>query len=457
MVDDPTYAAFMASRPGDDELPPDPFPGDPFANDAVDPAADEPPAASTVGGPFAALFSQLAQSAPGAGSLNADVARHLAVWTAAGGVVEPNIEPLDRIRVETIGGQARELVEEVTGLAVPMPRGVLASTKAEWAADALVGWRPLLDGLAAGASATLAAGTGADAAEAEEELTDQLRMLGLGALPGGFSGLARMLAPTLAGMQAGTLLGQLGTSALGTYDSVVPRQAGADLRLVVSGVAAFSAAWTLAADHARTQIIVRDLVSHAVLTLPHVAGPLADLATRHAAAGHVDPSGLADDSELGGLAGLLGGGMAGLAGLMGGGGPTSPSADAFLAGEPTPEQLRLRSQIRLLTVPLIAVIDYFSSAIGARMLGDNRQVVEALRRRRLDRDDGARLIEHLLGIGVDQVGLDSGRAFVGGVLERAGHDGLSALFAGEGSLPTANELAAPGLWLARLGLDEPGQ
>lgn len=444
----------MSSRPGDDELPPDPFPGDPFAAGSAQPAPDASPAANAVGGPFAALFSQLAQSAPSAGSLNADVARHLAIWTAAGGVVEPNIEPLDRIRIETIGNEARELVEEFTGLSVAHHRGVLASTKSEWAADALVGWRPLLDGLAAGASSTLSAGTGAEAAEAEDELTDQLRMLGLGSLPGGFSGLARMLAPTLAGVQAGTLLGQLGTSAMGTYDSVVPRQAGGDLRLVVSSVAAFSTAWTLLPDHARTQIIVRDLVSHALLTLPHIAGPLARLATEHAGAGQVDPSGLADDSEpggLGGLAGLLGGGMAGLAGMMGGG-PSSPSADAFLASEPTPEQVRLRAEIRLITVPLIGVIDHFSSAIGARVLGDNRQVVEALRRRRLDRDDGARLVEHLLGIGVDQTGLDSGRAFVGGVLERAGHDGLMALFAEEGQLPTANELAAPGLWLARIGL-----
>jgi uncharacterized protein (DUF2342 family) len=439
----------MSSRPGDDELPPDPFPGDPFAGDTPAPAS---PASAMPGGPFGAIFAQMAQSTSAGTSLNVDVARHLAVWTAAGGTVEPSVEPLDRIRIEALGTQARELVEEVTGLSVPLTRPVIASTKAEWAADALVGWRPLLDGLAAGASSSLNAGPDA---ETEQELTDQLRMLGLGGLPGGFSGLAKMLAPTLAGMQAGTLLGQLGTIVLGTYDAMVPRQPGAELRLVLSGVAAFSDAWSLSPEHARTQIVVRDLVSHAILTLPHIAGPLAKLATAHAAAGQVDPSGVAEDNDMGGLAGLLGGGMAGLAGMFGGAaGPSSPGADAFLASDPTPEQLRLRAQIRLITVPLVAVIDHFSSAVGARVLGDNRQVVEALRRRRLERDEGSRLIEHLLGIGVDQAGLDQGRAFVGGVLERAGHDGLLALFSGEGQLPTASEIAAPGLWLARIGLDQ---
>ena len=93
-----------------------------------------------------------------------------------------------------------------------------------------------------------------------------------------------------------------------------------------------------------------------------------------------------------------------------------------------------------------------ASAIGARLLGDNRQVAEALRRRHLDRDPGTRLAEHLLGVGVDQAGLDAGRVFVGGVVQRAGHDGLIALFAEPDRFPTDAELVAPGLWLARIGL-----
>ncbi len=449
--------AEMSSRPGDDELPPDPFPGDPFTADEPDSGRNSAPTNEVTNNPFAAMFSQLAPGASGA-ALNADVARHLAVWTAAGGTMEANVEPLERIRAETIGVSATELVEEITGLTLSSgrrPGGVMASTKAEWAADALTAWRPILDGLAAGASTTLSPSSPGD--DVDDELTEQLQALGLGALPGGFSGLARMLAPTLAGMQAGTLLGQLGSSALGTFDHALPRPAGTALRVVSSAVAAFSSAWTLPPDHALTQVIVRDLVSHAVLSLPHIAGPITELATRHAAAGQVDASGLSSDGDLGGLSGLLGGGMAGLAAMMGAGsgsgnGEGSPTADAFLAGEPTAEQLGLRSQLRVLTVPVIAVIEHFSSAIGARLIGDNRQVVEALRRRRLERDTGTRLVERLLGVSVDQAGLDTGRSFVGGVLERRGHDGLTALFV-DGQLPTVNELAAPGLWLARIGQD----
>ena len=44
--------------------------------------------------------------------------------------------------------------------------------------------------------------------------------------------------------------------------------------------------------------------------------------------------------------------------------------------------------------------------------------------------------------------------FAAGVTERAGHDGLSQMFNKAGNLPTPNELDAPGLWLARIELQD---
>ena len=431
----------MSTRPGDDELPPDPFPGDPFA--AGQPPTTPPPQPEGAPNPLAGLFAQFAQSTSGQGPLNVDLARHLAVWTAAGGTVEANLEPLERIRVETIAGRAIPLVEEVTGLSIPGPAKVSpvgGATRSEWAAETLTAWRPILEGLAGGVSAAFTP----DPDDTDDDLAEQLMALGLGAFPGGFAGLAKMIAPTVAAMQAGTLLGQLATTALGSYDLVVPRTPTTRVLLVSRAITEFSESWSLPADHASTQIIVRDLVSHAILGLAHIGDRITRLTIAHASAGHLDPSGLGD---MGGMAALLGGGLGGLLGGQTAGGPTP---DAMLAGEPTAEQLRLRAQLRLVIIPVLGAIDYLSSAIGARLLSDNRQVVEALRRRRLDRDSGTRLVEHLLGIGVDQAGLDDGRTFVGGVLERAGHDGLLALFGGPDHLPTEAELAAPGLWLARI-------
>ncbi len=447
----------MASRPGDDELPPDPFPGDPFAADAdaAKAASATPPGAGAVGptDALSGLLAQFAQAAASQGSLNADVARHLAVWTAAGGAVEPNLEPIERIRVEHVGTTVGPLVEEVTGLSLHGPGEklvVTAATKAEWAADALSALRPMLDGLANGVGAMFDTdGDGGDPF-GSDDMPDELRALGLGALPGGFSGLAKMMGPTFAGIQAGTMLGQLGTEALGTYDLPVPRVAGGRLLVVSTNVAAFSNAWTLPGDHALTQVVIRDLVTHAVLRLPYIAEPLARLISAHAGSGRVDPSGIGEIG-IAGMGGGLGGLLGGMGGL-GGAGMSPPSADSFLAGGTTPEQDALRRELLRIIVPVVAAVDYLASAIGARVLVDNRQVVEALRRRRLTNHQGTRLAEHFLGVGIDQAGLDLGRSFVGGILQRAGHDGLLALFAEPGRLPTDAELAAPGLWLARIGL-----
>jgi uncharacterized protein (DUF2342 family) len=43
---------------------------------------------------------------------------------------------------------------------------------------------------------------------------------------------------------------------------------------------------------------------------------------------------------------------------------------------------------------------------------------------------------------------------VRGVVERAGDDGLARLWASARELPTPAEMAAPGLWLARIDLPD---
>jgi uncharacterized protein (DUF2342 family) len=447
----------MSSRPGDDELPPDPFPGDPFAN--AEPAGDGGPTPNAMPsgadgsfsgfdanafGPMAGLFAQFTQAAAGQGTINTEIARHLAIWTAAGGTVEPNLDPMTRIGVERTASTVAPLVEEVTGLSLHAPGQklvVTAATRAEWAADALVTMRPLLDGIATGITTMFAAQGDND------EGAEELAALGLGQIPGGLAGLAKMLGPTIAGTQAGSLLGQIGSTAAGTYDLLLPRTSDARILVVTANVTAFSEAWSLPADHALTHIVVRDLVTHGVLRLP-VGATLRDLARDHAAAGRTDPQAMG--GAMGGLAGMFGQGMFGQGMFGQGDGPTGPE-DTFLT-EPTPEQQRLRGRLQSILIPLVAAIDYLASVVGARLLGDNRQVVEADRRKRLDRDEGTKLAEGLLGIALDQAGLDLGRSFVGGVLQRGGHDGLLALFSDPEHLPTQAELSAPGLWLARIGL-----
>jgi uncharacterized protein (DUF2342 family) len=63
----------------------------------------------------------------------------------------------------------------------------------------------------------------------------------------------------------------------------------------------------------------------------------------------------------------------------------------------------------------------------------------------------------MLGIELTAASYERGSAFVKGVLERAGEEGLARLWDVPAHLPTPAEVGAPGLWLARIDLPtEPG-
>jgi uncharacterized protein (DUF2342 family) len=93
--------------------------------------------------------------------------------------------------------------------------------------------------------------------------------------------------------------------------------------------------------------------------------------------------------------------------------------------------------------------------VGRRIIGSFGPLTEALHRRRLEESPGAHVLGQLFGIELDAAGYERGQAFVRGVLERAGDDGLNRLWHSAHELPTPAELDAPGLWLARIDLDLP--
>jgi uncharacterized protein (DUF2342 family) len=64
-----------------------------------------------------------------------------------------------------------------------------------------------------------------------------------------------------------------------------------------------------------------------------------------------------------------------------------------------------------------------------------------------------RFMDRLLGLNVTGDTLERGDRFVTGVVDRAGPDGLARIWGDELDLPTAAEVDAPGLWLARIGAD----
>src|SRR3954462_1689556 len=81
------------------------------------------------------------------GPVSWDAARQLATSIATEGASEPNIDPLDRIKLEQLARVAELQVVNATGLATSGKSR--ASTRGQWNQRALHAHRPLFEALAA--------------------------------------------------------------------------------------------------------------------------------------------------------------------------------------------------------------------------------------------------------------------------------------------------------------------
>jgi putative hydrolase len=366
------------------------------------------------------------------GPVNWDVAQQVANWVATEGASEPNVDPLERIRLEELLRVAELHVGEATGLATSATGralGVVAVTRTEWANRTLDAYRSLLEHLAV----SLATEDDDPAAPAPDDATAQF-----------FGNLGELMAPLLLGMQAGFMVGHLAHRTLGQYDLPIPRPASDELLVVPANLDHFASEWSLPADDLRLWVCLREVAHHAVLSLPHVRDRLQSLLTDYVSGFDVDPSLL--DRQLADLD------------------PTDPQGFQITLGDPenllgaiqTPAQAEVLVRLQAATAPLEGWVDHVMDAIGARLIGSYPQLTEALRRHRVTAGPADRFVERLLGLHLDQAQYDRGAAFVRGVLERSGPDALARLWAGERELPTPAELDAPGLWLARIDLpDDP--
>ncbi len=396
--------------PGDD--PNDPTPSDPFS-----------------GLPFVGdLFRAM-----GAAGRGGDPGRQIAMSVATGGRSEPNVDPMERIEWERLVRVAELQVADRTGLDVARGHALTIEpvTRAAWASRSVDALRPLLGRLAE----TLNEGPAFD--DVPEGLEGDPTAAWM-------KGLIASISPLIAGVMTGTLVGRLAARSLGTYDLPIPRSDDS-LLVVAPNVADFGSEWNLPADDLRLWVCLHETVHHAVLGVPHVRAALTDLLTRHAGAFRNDPSSLRE------LVGDLDP-MAGPEALVELQQVINP--ELVLGAVRSPEQEALLPRLEALVAVVIGYSDHLMDEIGGRLVTNYPMLTEALRRRRVQTDDADRFIERILGLNLTQEQVDRGTAFVAGVVDRAGDDGLRRLWADERHLPTPSEVDAPGLWLARIELDD---
>jgi putative hydrolase len=384
------------------------------------------------------FLGDLANLLGGGGGVPWDAARHIALRLATEGTSEPNPDPIERIKLEELARVAELHVTSVTGLSTSIAGSVptvVPVTRSVWAQRTLDAYRPLLERLAS------SLGSAASPPPSDAEMAGDPAA----AMAGWFGQLMQMLNPMMLAMTAGSAVGHLAQRSFGQYDLPIPRPPSDELVLLVPNLDAFGAEWSLPADDLRLWVCVHELTHHAVLAVPHVRARLEDLLTRYVSSFSADPDAL--ERALGDIT------------LD----PTDPSGmvelraalndpTALLGAMESGEQQALRPQLDAVVSVVAGYVDLVMDRVGEGLISSYGMLTEALRRRRVESSDADRFVERLFGLELTQASYDRGSAFVDGVVERAGDEGLARLWSDERHLPTPAEVDAPGLWLARIDL-----
>lgn len=386
------------------------------------------------GSPFDGIpfLGDIMRMLQGQGSMGWDAARQLAVALASEGQSEPNVDPMDRIRLEELSRVAELHVEQATGL--PTARSgrspiVRPATRAEWATKAFDDLRPLLSTLASHLVAEPPAGDLPD--DQEQALLAQMM---------------RLISPVMTSMTTGSMIGHLASRSLATYDLPIPRP-GHEILLVRRNVHSFADEWSIDRDALDMWLCLHEIAHHTVLGVPHVHERMTELLSTHAAAFRPDPERLqqqigeidiTDPSGFGALQSAL------------------SDPQALLGAVKTDEQRHLDSAISALVAVIVGYVDHLLDKLGSRLVPEYPRLTEALRRRRVESSPADRFTEGMLGLDLTTAQCERGQRFIAGVVEREGEDSLTRLWESPATLPTPAEVDAPGLWLARLELLEPG-
>ena len=380
--------------------------------------------------PFSGMpfFGDLAKSMSSQGPLQWDVARQTAMMTATSGTnSEPNVDPASRVAIEQLAIIADMHVRNQTGLATAehgsVPK-IAVVNRSLWAHHTLDSYKPLFNELA-----TSLSGSPIVPDSALESADDQMSNM--------MSSLNKMMAPAMMGMSVGSMIGQ--------YDLPLPREPHNQVLIVSSNIDQFALDWSLPVADMQMWVLVHELTSHAVLGVPHIRQAITTAISHYIAGFTPNPNALMERLTTLDL------------------GTTDPMSmmqkfftdpTIILGAVRSPKQEAQAPVLDAMIAAIIGFIDYSVDVTTNALLGGGPQISEAVRRRRVEASPHDSFVEQLLGLRLTRQQVQRGNSFASGVVERAGAEGLAQLFSREGNLPTPNELDAPGLWLARIDVQD---
>lgn len=382
--------------------------------------------------PFAGIpfFGDMMRALGQQGPLNWDLANQFAALGAVGDDPDPDPDPQTRIAFNSLADIADRHVAEVAALPTgPGDRHpeILTTTRARWAHRTLSDLRPLFSNLAS------ALGTQPQSPDVGGDP--------LGAM---LSNLSSMMAPALMGMSIGSMVGSLARHAFGQYELPLARPHSSEILVVSASVDGFAGDWNISRDDMRMWVLVHELASHAILAAPAIADGVTALVSQHVSAFRPDPTAIME--RIGDIDPTDADAMSRVQSMF-----ADPMT--LLGAMRTPEQESIAPLLEARLAAVSGYIDFVVDTVATRVLGNSSPIAEAVRRRRVEYGSDAELIERLLGVSTTRARQIRGRSFIDGVVERAGAQILPTLVSSPGSLPTPNEVDAPGLWLARLEIE----
>jgi putative hydrolase len=375
------------------------------------------------------MFGDLARALAGQGPLNWDAARQFAALAATGGAVEVNIDPSIRIKFGELAQIAELHVRDLTGFDGPSPE-VLPVTSGAWAQRTLEAYRPLFTELATSLGQPVAPSDDDDDLDADP----MMAMM---------ANLSKMMAPSMMGMAVGSMVGRMATQAFGQHDLPIPRQ-DSSLSVLPGNIDRFAEEWSISADEMRMWVLAQELTGHALFSITSLREDFASLVRRHVGAFKPDPEAIAE--KLSSLDSDEGDPMQAMQQVL-----SDPAV--LLGAVQSAEQRELQPSLDAAAAAVVGYVDYMVDGVSVRVIGgDALRIAEAVRRRRVDHNADDLYTERLLGLRLTHHQVQRGKNFVAGVVDRVGEARLSALLARPKALPTAAEIDAPGLWVARLEL-----
>jgi putative hydrolase len=254
----------------------------------------------------------------------------------------------------------------------------------------------------------------------------------------------QMLRPAgaaLAGLQAGQVIGQLAQQLTGQYELGIPTAPRAEAYHLAVNVTDVFAGYELDLREADLVLALHEAAHRRLYhAIPWLEAHVQSLVARFAAGTTVDEARLRELSDE----------------LMMGVDPDDPDAlraamerAAGFRLRPTDEQLQVLERLQTVVCLVGAWARHeVARAVEGRLQSLGR-IDEVLRRRRASKGDGEELLAALLGLDLQPEDETVGERFVVAVEEAAGPAGLHRALAHPENLPTAEELADPGRWLAR--------